>query len=173
MVSCAFNLSSIRLRSSVFYRYIPILPMVLVNGSDGIGTGWSSFVPNYNPSDIVDNLKRKIKGEEMEPMHPWYRGFRVGTESLDFRMKHSLTSAIARLSGYDRTRRQRRLQMLRYYLSHRRFDSRSHRTSNSYLDSKLQGDARIMGRWIGQATYLGQGSSPAQSPVLIRLLTFF
>lgn len=58
-------------------RYIPVLPMVLVNGSDGIGTGWSSFVPNYNPSDIVDNLKRKIKGEEMEPMHPWYRGFRV------------------------------------------------------------------------------------------------
>ncbi|GAA5906736.1 DNA topoisomerase 2 [Sporobolomyces salmoneus] len=63
--------------------YIPILPMVLVNGSDGIGTGWSSFVPNYNPSDIVDNLKRKIKGEEMESMHPWYRGFRGTIEKGD------------------------------------------------------------------------------------------
>jgi DNA topoisomerase-2 len=59
------------------HRYIPVLPMVLVNGSDGIGTGWSSFVPNYNPSDIVANLRRKLYGEEMEAMHPWYRGFRV------------------------------------------------------------------------------------------------
>ncbi|GAA5960302.1 hypothetical protein JCM3765_002536 [Sporobolomyces pararoseus] len=63
--------------------YIPILPMVLVNGSDGIGTGWSSYIPNYNPSDIVDNLRRKIKGEEMEPMHPWYRGFRGTIEKGD------------------------------------------------------------------------------------------
>ncbi|GAA5989920.1 hypothetical protein JCM11641_002811 [Rhodosporidiobolus odoratus] len=63
--------------------YIPVLPMVLVNGSDGIGTGWSSFVPNYNPSDIVANLKRMIDGEEMEPMHPWYRGFRGTIEKGD------------------------------------------------------------------------------------------
>lgn len=51
--------------------------MVLVNGTDGIGTGWSSYIPNFNPSDIVANLRRKLAGEEMEPMHPWYRGFRV------------------------------------------------------------------------------------------------
>lgn len=25
--------------------YLPILPMILVNGGDGIGTGWSSNVP--------------------------------------------------------------------------------------------------------------------------------
>ena len=29
--------------------YMPIIPMVLVNGADGIGTGWSTKVPNYNP----------------------------------------------------------------------------------------------------------------------------
>lgn len=51
--------------------------MVLVNGTDGIGTGWSSYIPNFNPSDIVANLRHKLAGEEMEPMHPWYRGFRV------------------------------------------------------------------------------------------------
>ncbi|GAA6023335.1 hypothetical protein JCM10207_005750, partial [Rhodosporidiobolus poonsookiae] len=63
--------------------YIPVLPMVLVNGSDGIGTGWSSYIPNYNPSDIVANLRRKLDGEEMEPMHPWYRGFRGTIEKGD------------------------------------------------------------------------------------------
>ena len=29
--------------------YYPIIPMVLVNGAEGIGTGWSTFLPNYNP----------------------------------------------------------------------------------------------------------------------------
>ncbi|GAA5863655.1 hypothetical protein JCM3774_001204 [Rhodotorula dairenensis] len=63
--------------------YIPVLPMVLVNGTDGIGTGWSSYIPNFNPSDIVANLRRKLAGEEMEPMHPWYRGFRGTIEKAD------------------------------------------------------------------------------------------
>ena len=34
--------------------YIPILPMVLVNGADGIGTGWMTKIPNYNPRDLVE-----------------------------------------------------------------------------------------------------------------------
>ena len=38
--------------------YLPIIPMVLVNGSEGIGTGWSSNIPNYNPKEIIDNLMR-------------------------------------------------------------------------------------------------------------------
>ncbi|KAF2293580.1 hypothetical protein GH714_002987 [Hevea brasiliensis] len=56
--------------------YVPIIPLVLVNGCDGIGTGWSTSVPNYNPRDIVANVRRLLNGESMEPMHPWYRGFR-------------------------------------------------------------------------------------------------
>lgn len=55
--------------------YAPILPMVLVNGSDGIGTGWSSFVPNFNPREIAQNLMRLIDNQPTEAMSPWYRGF--------------------------------------------------------------------------------------------------
>ena len=55
--------------------YMPVVPMVLINGADGIGTGWSSSIPNYNPVDVVDNLKRMMNGEEPEPMKPWFRGF--------------------------------------------------------------------------------------------------
>ena len=51
--------------------------MVLVNGSDGIGTGWSSQIPNYNPRDIVANIKKLLYNEEQVLMHPWYRGFEV------------------------------------------------------------------------------------------------
>lgn len=50
--------------------------MVLVNGSEGIGMGWISFIPNYNPRDIIANLKGLLNGEEMVPMHPWYKWFK-------------------------------------------------------------------------------------------------
>ncbi|KFK26022.1 hypothetical protein AALP_AA8G193400 [Arabis alpina] len=56
--------------------YMPIIPTVLVNGCEGIGTGWSSFIPNYNLREIVANLRRLLNGESMVPMDPWYRGFK-------------------------------------------------------------------------------------------------
>ena len=46
--------------------YCPVIPMVLVNGAEGIGTGYSTYVPNYDPRVIVSNLKRMING--MEPV---------------------------------------------------------------------------------------------------------
>ncbi|KAK6119201.1 hypothetical protein DH2020_047049 [Rehmannia glutinosa] len=55
--------------------YVPTIPMVLVNGSEGIGTGWSTFIPNYNPLDIIANVRHLLNDEPMEPMHPWYKGF--------------------------------------------------------------------------------------------------
>lgn len=48
--------------------YIPIIPMVLVNGADGIGTGWMTKIPNHNPREIIENLYRMIRGEEPVPM---------------------------------------------------------------------------------------------------------
>lgn len=62
---------------------------MLVNGSEGIGTGWSSYVPNYNPRDIVANVRRLLNGDEMVPMDPWYRGF---TGFIEKTVKESGTS---------------------------------------------------------------------------------
>ena len=62
--------------------YVPIIPMILVNGSEGIGTGWSTNVPSFNPIDIIENLRLKIEGKEMKPMRPWYRGFKGKIEKL-------------------------------------------------------------------------------------------
>ena len=56
--------------------YLPIIPLILVNGSEGIGTGWSCNIPCFNPREIVDNLKRKINGGNFIKMHPWYKGFK-------------------------------------------------------------------------------------------------
>eukprot|EP00854_Cymbomonas_tetramitiformis_P018487 gene18487-22064_t len=56
--------------------YVPILPMVLVNGVEGIGTGYSTSIPCYNPEDIIDNLNRYMKNEPLKKMIPWYKGFK-------------------------------------------------------------------------------------------------
>jgi len=55
--------------------YVPVIPMVLVNGADGIGTGWSCNIPNYNPLDIIGNLRRMLRDEEPLEMHPYYKGW--------------------------------------------------------------------------------------------------
>jgi DNA topoisomerase-2 len=53
--------------------FVPIIPMVLVNGCEGIGTGFSSFIPRYNPKDIIKNIERLINEEEMLEIHPYYK----------------------------------------------------------------------------------------------------
>lgn len=55
--------------------YMPIIPMVLVNGAEGIGTGWSTNIPCFNPHDIVESIKNKIKTGKFLPISPWYKGF--------------------------------------------------------------------------------------------------
>ncbi|KAM9824701.1 DNA topoisomerase 2-beta [Neosynchiropus ocellatus] len=56
--------------------YIPIIPMVLVNGAEGIGTGWACKIPNYDPREIVNNINRMLDHQEPLPMLPKYKNFR-------------------------------------------------------------------------------------------------
>ncbi|RKP29401.1 type II DNA topoisomerase [Metschnikowia bicuspidata] len=70
--------------------YLPVIPMLLVNGSEGIGTGWSTNVPCFNPMDLVDNIRRLMAGEEPAELVPWYRGWTGEIERVDasrFRLK--------------------------------------------------------------------------------------
>jgi len=55
--------------------YLPIIPMVLVNGSEGIGTGWSTNIPNYCPRALIENLLRKLDGGHFDRMDPFYKGY--------------------------------------------------------------------------------------------------
>jgi len=58
--------------------YVPIIPMVLVNGSKGIGTGFSTEIMCYNPKDIIAYLKNKLtetKGLCSIEFMPYYEGF--------------------------------------------------------------------------------------------------
>lgn len=47
---------------------MPIIPMVLINGAEGIGTGWACKLPNYDTREIVNNVKRMLDGLDPYPM---------------------------------------------------------------------------------------------------------
>jgi DNA topoisomerase II len=57
--------------------YAPIIPMVLVNGTKGIGTGFSTDIMCYNPLDIINYLKTKLTSTSIEDVEfiPYYEGF--------------------------------------------------------------------------------------------------
>ena len=56
--------------------YLPIIPMILVNGSEGIGTGYSTNVPPHNPREIISNLRNLLVGKPITAMKPWFAGFK-------------------------------------------------------------------------------------------------
>jgi len=57
--------------------YAPIIPMVLINGSKGIGTGFSTDIMCYNPLQIIEFLKNKLSSIENNiEFIPYYEGFK-------------------------------------------------------------------------------------------------
>jgi DNA topoisomerase-2 len=86
--------------------YIPIIPMILVNGGIGIGTGYSTNIPQFNPSDIINickliceiikKSKIEVKNEddlemvysvldvlEIDNITPYYLGFKGTIEKAE------------------------------------------------------------------------------------------
>lgn len=63
--------------------YLPVIPMLLVNGAEGIGTGWSTNIPSFNPVDLVTNIRKLMNGEELEELIPWYKGWEGEVEKVD------------------------------------------------------------------------------------------
>tara|TARA_B110000483_G_C18206288_1_gene547794 strand:- start:102 stop:3611 length:3510 start_codon:yes stop_codon:yes gene_type:complete len=55
--------------------YIPIVPVILINGTEGIGTGFSTKVPCHNPEEIVNNIYSLMDDKPLKQMKPWFRGF--------------------------------------------------------------------------------------------------
>lgn len=54
--------------------YIPELPMVLVNGSNGIATGFRTLIPAFNPEDLKNNIKSKFGLAKYKTLIPYYKG---------------------------------------------------------------------------------------------------
>jgi DNA topoisomerase II len=56
--------------------YLPVIPTVLLNGSDGMGTGFATRVFNHNPLHLIECCEEVLKGKRTRTeLVPWYRGF--------------------------------------------------------------------------------------------------
>jgi len=65
--------------------YGPVLPMLLVNGARGIGTGYSTYIPPHNPAELKAMLQSWLTGTQDaldRPLKPWFKGFK-GTVSAE------------------------------------------------------------------------------------------
>jgi DNA topoisomerase-2 len=67
--------------------YIPVVPLLAINGSIGIGTGYSTDIPPHNPSDIVTLIRHRLHGSidtlANRPLDPWWWGFKGTTRRSD------------------------------------------------------------------------------------------
>jgi len=63
--------------------FIPVLPMILVNGCEGIGTGYSTFIPPHNPKDIIANIHRILQNKSPLKMTPFFKNFGGKVEEVE------------------------------------------------------------------------------------------
>jgi len=56
--------------------YVPIIPQILLNGTEGIGTGWSTKIPKYKIEDLIDYIDKKLDGvKRRAPLIPYFEKF--------------------------------------------------------------------------------------------------
>ncbi|XP_075262608.1 DNA topoisomerase 2-alpha-like isoform X2 [Convolutriloba macropyga] len=63
--------------------YCPVIPMVLINGAEGIGTGWSTKILNHDVREVIANIKRLLNAEEPLPMVPSWKNFTGTVRQID------------------------------------------------------------------------------------------
>ncbi|XGW14549.1 hypothetical protein V3C99_000671, partial [Haemonchus contortus] len=63
--------------------YCPIIPMILINGAEGIATGWSTRVLSHDINKVIDNVRRLIEGEEFEKMTPSFSDFSGSVQEIE------------------------------------------------------------------------------------------
>ena len=63
--------------------YAPIIPMILVNGCNGIGTGFSSFIMKHDPIQIIDYIINYLENKPKHKITPYYHGFKGSINEIE------------------------------------------------------------------------------------------
>ena len=87
--------------------YLPIIPMVLVNGTKGIGTGFSTDIMCHNPIQIINYLEGMLKGfnevdQKSLKIEPYYNGFKGKITPIDESHKRYLIRGVYEVMGTDK-----------------------------------------------------------------------
>ena len=59
---------------------LPKLPLMLLNGAEGIGTGFSSVIPSFNHRDIVKSMVQFVETGSPRKIKPWVRSYSESVE---------------------------------------------------------------------------------------------
>ena len=62
--------------------FVPVIPMVLVNGAEGISVGYRSVVPQHKVEDVVQCMLNRLEHGEFGALNPSWVGFK-GTITED------------------------------------------------------------------------------------------
>ena len=87
--------------------YVPIIPMILVNGTKGIGTGFSTDIMCYNPIQIIEFLEAKLNkvgNVEKLLIEPYYQGFKGKIYPSDDTRKKYIIKGCYEILGNDKIR---------------------------------------------------------------------
>ena len=87
--------------------YVPVIPMILINGTKGIGTGFSTDIMPYNPHQIVSYLEGLLTSydesrQKSLKIEPYYRGFKGTITAIDETNKRYLIRGCYQIIGNDK-----------------------------------------------------------------------
>jgi DNA gyrase subunit A len=120
---------------------LPKLPLMLLNGAEGIGTGFSSVIPSFNHKDIIKSMMSYIEGNKPRKIKPWVRYYTESIEideknrvlfKMGFKQVGDKVFIVELPRGYDAQRLYRHLNkhMERDYLK-------------DYIDSSVDNEIRV------------------------------
>lgn len=72
------------------YYYVPVIPMVLVNGAIGIGTGFSTNVNTHNPIEICEAILRILDKKSPKSLSVYFKGFKGTIENSEIKGVHEV-----------------------------------------------------------------------------------
>ena len=78
---------------------LPIIPMALVNGENGIATAWSTWVASHHPLDLTEWLLARLEGRPLPTVLPWYNGF-TGEIQINTRAPRQRSDPTATLADW-------------------------------------------------------------------------
>lgn len=82
--------------------YVPTLPMLLINGSEGVSSGFAQKILPRNPDDVKKYITTKLNGKEPKtPLTPFYQGFK-GTIEVGENSSQWLIKGVLKIIGVNK-----------------------------------------------------------------------
>ena len=139
--------------------YIPTLPLVLINGAEGIGTGFSTKIPSFNPDDLKFCLEKLVEDPDYEipELTPWYRGFCGHIEKIETNKWISYGSYIITDNTIKITEIPigESIENYKQFLEKMETDNRIITFKNDSTDTKINFEIKISKQTLDQWEYSG------------------